>query len=1592
MNCKYIYKGHVFNSEIELDDFLISKYKYESTFGDLVFNKKIEQLDSITKLNNFQKESKNYKDAWNYKKKYIDGEEIGERKKPWKGVTAYLSEIKTDDGHPLFPIFNIENYFSEKIPIWTDPTLNRDIHVLYDPAKKIGVFTQEEIDIMFDGDINKAKYLTKEEALKWQEIIKNKWEQQAEMGTAIHAILEYFFSKPTPNSHYNFTQTDEVIKQRIIKTINLTKVPPGAIDQVLKYARELKTKIAHDLGENEDELEFFPEVTITGDLSEIRTDGVTKLAGSIDLAIVGSDGRIHIVDYKTSPKDFIHYSSAKKLAFTYQQATYNRMLQRQGLNVKNNIISIAPIQFDGLKLVNKDEALQNPNKALFTFDQLIWDTGAMLMDLAPTIKVKDSLNEHLDNYMPAVKIVDIPSTEVLERTNNRMNKNFGITMQNQTMEDEQLRDLLKEEGAFKADENGNYTYHIKGTSKHFVAKSEQEMFTQVRKYYDKQAESVQRRAEALVEALEYGQKNDTIDISDKLKGQLTKHAKDENSETGWYLKYIQQYSNSDWKVENYSEALPFGVIFVRNKYTNQIDVIKLASNNLKFERFYKGNKKYENRSSLLYQFETDLREKANSNSYMLQAYNGNLHAMEVMFLINNMAGRFGDGKIGHIQIVNPYLGQAMSAKNEELIYCYNRLLQYSPIEKNEKDYIKDGQINFASTADLAEMDLQYVLESQNSIAGKSELISCKSQLQGAVSIGEKIEALEKIAQTLVSTNSSLSDPTKNMDNKEARIYNKVLLAIAELRGYHLRQQVKDHKKWIEQAGVGIITKGWQGSYIDNPGNLESNTLNMITQLVAQGYQGVRTEITDIVSEVRKEMEEFRKAEGFVGAVQNETSLFKNMFREDINDELVLKNPDDLHNGLDEHERKFLRFFLEKVNKRRLNLSETELNKMKESGDLEYFRVPLAKASGNSEIAMRGLWSYFKHMFSNLVNPTKSLIEFKEKMEGLFTEEEQSGKDTNLFSMTNMFDRSNESREVIIAEKEKDYFEHNLETLLLKHEFAYTTKKHMDRVFPMIKAAYVHLLMQGEFQNTTFVKDLDYAKNYIKAIVKNQHINEDLQSEMFTELGRNIKKITSFTALAFSPIQMYQFIQHLWTDISLSIRKPDGSNSFTKQNLFSAFKYVYKDLMHYSNTPTKVQLLNEVFGVNDMDMNTYVDRVKTDQGGIFNITNFAYKFASRPDYYGRMSIIVAKMIADGSWDAYSVVDGKLVYDFKKDKRFSDIANGKPNMKQEALYRAIGKQLVNEGYTLPNGQPFRMDSSKIVSLPTGYSSQEIESYKNITDTVYGYYSHERKSLIHYTFLGSLLMQMRTYWSGKKNQYMQSGGVKVQGKWDQATDTSGNKLYYQVIDGRIREDLPPVTAQEGTPEDQLAPFLVWKGQWQEGIIVTISSIINGAKGYISDDNLGYISALKKAYMDKWNVDDEDLQRMYRSNLKQIAYDIILFLLIGIGASGAIASWGEEATKNAKETGSVSDGFNASMINLGGKMVKNSALDFAFWDSIGSPLGSWTPFSIEAGTRILKRWFSAAMGDNTAANAAVNTFTATKVFRPMFENIVPFKEDSDS
>jgi len=57
-------------------------------------------------------------------------------------------------------------------------------------------------------------------------------------------------------------------------------------------------------------------------------------------------------------------------------------------------------------------------------------------------------------------------------------------------------------------------------------------------------------------------------------------------------------------------------------------------------------------------------------------------------------------------------------------------------------------------------------------------------------------------------------------------------------------------------------------------------------------------------------------------------------------------------------------------------------------------------------------------------------------------------------------------------------------------------------------------------------------------------------------------------------------------------------------------------------------------------------------------------------------------------------------------------------------------------------------KLRPLPQAYTIQQSESYKALSDMIYGYYSHEKRSLMQATLIGGLTLQMYTYWSGKKN----------------------------------------------------------------------------------------------------------------------------------------------------------------------------------------------------------------------------------------------------
>ena len=140
-----------------------------------------------------------------------------------------------------------------------------------------------------------------------------------------------------------------------------------------------------------------------------------------------------------------------------------------------------------------------------------------------------------------------------------------------------------------------------------------------------------------------------------------------------------------------------------------------------------------------------------------------------------------------------------------------------------------------------------------------------------------------------------------------------------------------------------------------------------------------------------------------------------------------------------------------------------------------------------------------------------------------------------------------------------------------------------------------------------------------------------------------------------------------------------------------------------------------------------------------------------------------MRADGSWDAHEVKNGELIYNFDKDARYKALRESPKNSTEykEAFsrYLAALEQFKKEGVTNLDGSELKVGDD----LPRAYTNQQAQAMKAIADNMYGYYNHENKSLFATTLMGGLAMQMKTYWSAKKNQFLAPGGVKLMGKYE-------------------------------------------------------------------------------------------------------------------------------------------------------------------------------------------------------------------------------------
>lgn len=1571
MSCYYEYNGKRFDSEVKLNDFLLEKEKYLSKYGDLVFEKTSAFLHTKEQIDNLISESKSTKELLDKSKKtYYDGEYSYNPNPPYTGVNAFLNKLRNSDNELWFPYFDEENYWNKRYEDW-----NR------------GEFTDDEKQMFFDNP-DDVRALNQSEYNTYRSMVEERWKTQAEYGETIHSIFQLFFSKIKSGTNVGklvSSMSDSFLENVYFpKLLDMNTINKSSIKDAIKIAREFKAQLESKFGKD---LEYYPEVSIMGDsIQEVEGKG-NKVLGRIDLLVMDSNGNVHIVDYKTSPKPFYNsisekgYSSAKIRAIYYQLALYNRILDRYGINVNNGDIMIVPMQmknfrkegdkyvYDGISPIKEGSTNESGER----IPPVIWHS------IKNKIETSFTIQRNLSEYFPVNNQPNITSEELGSKVSETMSKLFTSYRTN-NLSDEEIISNLKDKNAFEP-KDGFYYYQI--GKKEFVVpveKGESELVKQVKDYYNlvetfklKLTSNIQN---SLQKAISSGDPN--MDLPKISKGQ-------EYVDSDWLSNMLHKYINGNWKIIENQSLSNYGLILLQNQITGQIDIKRITYKEL-------GNIKHlDNKDGTLLSsnFISDSIEKSDSNSLMLESRVGNIELMETMLILNNLQNLFKKGSfLGSVEILSPYHGKGITASNEELIYSLNKLLKLNklPVSKFNRE------IKVCSKYQLMLDEFKDIMTTGKRLSWQGEYYefakfeSCISDLDKTrdSSIQEKIDSLEKFIKQLENNEKwtkSLQSVETSQDKliqNYRRLYDAAQIALADLNGINFKQQIIDGNNFLKS--INILKNGFQGNYLDNPGNL-GDTLNVITKQTTIAYQNVRDSMREPVYKFNLLLNKL-KGKRSTSLFGNRVNLYENLYEDPgkTGGDFRFKNLNDP--TLIKEERDLLQYVLRLINKNRRGLSDKQCQIEEDNNTAEYYRVPLLRGGEESRVNVDGLLFTLKNKLKSL-SPLRIQEDFSNKMQGIGYAEENDQllkANSDLFQMQTMFDwgETSDRQNIInkiVSENGYGYFEHNLETIALKHYFSYSMKNNINKVFPIMKAALAHLAYQGFVSNKYFKNDIDYVEKYIRNKIKNESIipkNYQVASEYINK----VKTAASYMVLAFSPVQaLYQGLQGIWNDIRLYFTKPDivgkyGTTAFTFKNLQESFRSAYKDIFNFSDKKSVNTLINELYGLNDMDINQYVERIQNQPKGLFNFNRIAMTFSSRPDYYNRLTMFGAQMRKDGCWDAHYVKDNKLIYDWTKDKRFELFANDRnvgsdEYNYQRALYYEMCKQFVQEGIKNADGTLFTYSLNKKVALPRAYTSKQAESFKSLADDIYGYYSHEKKAMWQSTMLGSMFMQFKTYWSGKKNQYFGAKGVKMVGDFIQITDNDGKLLFYKTDEyGNVTDEI--------TTEKTDYPVIKWTGKYQEGIALTLASAMDWNP-----------AAVFKNIKNQWYSDNVQLRQAYRKNYTQLTYDVILWMIVGHFIGYSLSMLLDDLKKSLKDqdTNDISDSLKLYGATVAVNSVRSSFLDFNLYDSAINPMLDWNPFAIDYTIRTAKRLWKTITFKQDVSDFLLKSMSFTNQMKPAID-----------
>lgn len=1427
--------------------------------------------------------------------------------------------------------------------------------------------------------------LSDEEALLKAQKTLEAWQIINDDAKTIHSLLNSFSFQT--QERYDFIKHLEESK--------FENFSSSIYDQVLKLFHIMRDS---NKMTNEATVKIVQNINL---LAQIRTLG-KDIIGHIDNLVIDTNGTLHIYNYKLTSTPISEWDAAKKRKYYFQMALLKQILAYNGFNIKGTELHIVPIRVEYSNdystinnvIIYAENNLKLPMGQAFNE----YETAARYfiknnVKLEPLqSKTRSKINRYLQDLFPQ--------------------RNINIDgIQKSVEEWIKFNYSSKWENRIKRVDNPDYTYEVylnDNFTDPILIKDPSEPL-QNDELKEQIAEHIQQLNSNNTEFLSYIVKEILVS---KRKGKpiiIKGYSNNRNLQlaTNYLNQVLSKYINSyrefqgikefEWDLINNDTLTNANILLFRNNYTDQIDVVCLSNYNLRSTIQFNGQQNI--MGSYIKDASSDTKGLIN-----FKANFANIEAVKAMTILNEVLPQINQSSLtlGELKVVSIHSsGMAelydMESLNRDLFQECIKI-----VKKNVQDFDIVNNFSKARYIDPIKLlisDYQKVLESTSlSISEKQEikdlgftnLESLSTREAKKVELKAIIEKIYKQDPSIQAMSpKAIIDSSKHDPNKERRALVNLYILCQNAYCYYSGIQIRNEYK---------ISKIYEYGFVQN--RVPNKTYQGVTSTFTKTVDVVASKVRDEYSHIYNFTMDFYNQSGFsefrATTLGDQNLAFNNLYKKDKSGNILMefRNPytQDSLPPLSKHEKTYLKkvlFELAKIrseiygfdfNFSKYDLDNPQLIQFINQNRSWYFNPPLEKAS-KATIRSRGIDAIledWKQSTKELISNPKQY--FNRVLQSLDTPQEsemmEKAFDTlhlqNSFIMGDGYKGGEVSRTEFLNSKPQGYFETNVENLLAHYLERHIQTKEFNKALISIKGILLQLELLGntvgEDNKQGILQTIKMIQDYTKQNIFNISIMEPESQKVITWLDP-FRQLVSKAYIAGNITSMFRDIfEGMWQNNIRMMTK--YQTDIDAKSLRQAYLEVTKASFTSVRNITIIDELCKTYRLSNLDVARISEGLTTSRGGALNVENWMYATLRVPDFLNRMVLFVAKSMKDGCWEAFDLKDNKLVYNWRKDKRYSIYADPSKKGTKEYEEQRIAYYNAIRQYNQENPEN-TIDFSN--DLPVAYSNLQIQQMRQLSNSVYGAYDKSMRAKYEHTALGMTFAMFSTWMNGHISNYFSKPGQYSGGltQLEQDRDGSGNLLFMDKYGNTVVEIIDNGQKQyiydsDGGPVQDLQDLVP--------IMKDIPIVVQGIWYTIKDG----IKALRDGGINQFK-EDIIANPMQYANLKKLISDMIALMLFSAIFKYAVSPAYKEVKKTMQDMGVVTSAISELMY----KSSSRSYDSFLGPVSVISFLGENTnPPVYTLSTKVLNDLGKFVFGDKTFEEMLIGNIAFFRTFQDTYRS----------